>query len=463
MRKKLCWVLAGTMLLSAVIFGGCGTKKEKLTAESILEQVNENMDNIQSVSGNMAMNVDMKISESGLGMNLSMGMDCDLEMTMEPEIVHMAGKLNLSLLGLSMDMESYTVTEGDKKTNYTKMNNAWEKSEEDAEDVAGVGELFDELSSASELTLQKETEKIDDKEVYVLTAGVSGESLNSFMGSVESMAEDAGELDLSGVEADVTLRVYKDEMLPAAVSVEISDAGSVVESDGTKMEIHSLSLELNYSEFDTIESIEIPEEALNSEVSLEQKLEDVQEAVSNSNGGDNADNLVRLQEIYGKAPEYEHMGIGYYFDGLEEDTIRDGYVPYEDNFVQRDMGSLTGVNHGVSIRLSMMRANSATEALAGLLEDYTKRLADKGLSILDSDTPSAYEDDTVGLLPVVYLNEEGRQIFTILYADIRDDGTVYMCAEMEFDENGFDDTTEALLAEIDDAYALNLSSIFIEG
>ena len=280
MRKKLCWVLAGTMLLSAVIFGGCGTKKEKLTAESILEQVNENMDNIQSVSGNMAMNVDMKISESGLGMNLSMGMDCDLEMTMEPEIVHMAGKLNLSLLGLSMDMESYTVTEGDKKTNYTKMNNVWEKSEEDAEDEAGVGELFDELSSASELTLQKETEKIDDKEVYVLTAGVSGESLNSFMGSVESMAEDAGELDLSGVEADVTLRVYKDEMLPAAVSVEISDAGSVVESDGTKMEIHSLSLELNYSEFDTIESIEIPEEALNSEVSLEQKLEDVQEAVS---------------------------------------------------------------------------------------------------------------------------------------------------------------------------------------
>lgn len=139
------------------------------------------------------------------------------------------------------------------------------------------------------------------------------------------------------------------------------------------------------------------------------------------------------------------------------------FVPYEDNFVQRDMGSLTGVNHGVSIRLSMMRANSATEALAGLLEDYTKRLEDKGLSILDSDTPSAYEDDTVGLLPVVYLNEEGRQIFTILYADIRDDGTVYMCAEMEFDENGFDDTTEALLAEIDDAYALNLSSIFIEG
>ena len=256
-------------------------------------------------------------------------------------------------------------------------------------------------------------------------------------------------------------------MLPAAVSVEISDAGSVVESDGTKMEIHSLSLELNYSEFDTIESIEIPEEALNSasaeqETAGMQKMADAQGKAEAQNDGDNADDLSGLQGLYGKAPEYEHMGIGYYFDGLEEDTIRDGYVPYEDNFVQRDMGSLTGVNHGVSIRLSMTRANSATEALAGLLEDYTKRLADKGLSILDSDTPSTDVDDTVGLLPAIYINDEGRQIFTVLYADIRDDGTVYMCAEMEFDENGFDDTTEALLAEIDDAYALDLSSIFIE-
>lgn len=462
MRKKLCWVLAGTMLLSAVIFGGCGNKKENLTAESILEQVNENMNNIQSVSGDMSMDVDMKISESGLGMNLAMGLDCDLEMTMKPEIVHMAGKLNLNLMGLSMDMESYTVTEGDKKITYTKMNNVWEKSEEDAEDEeVGVGDLFDELSSGSELTLQEETEKTDDKEFYVLTAQISGESLNSLMGGVESMAEDAGELDLSGVEAAVTLRVYKDEMLPAAVSVEISDAGSVVESDGTKMEIRSLSLELNYSEFDTIESIEIPEEALNS-ASAEQGAEGIQRAADAQNVENAADDLDGLQGLYGKAPEYEHMGIGYYFDGLEENTIRDGYVPYEDNFVQRDMGSLTGVNHGVSIRLSMARANSATEALAGLLEDYTKRLEDKGLSILDSDTPSTDEDDTVGLLPAIYINDEGRQIFTVLYADIRDDGSVYMCAEMEFDESSFDDTTEALLAEIDDAYALDLSSIFIE-
>lgn len=83
------------MLLSAIMIGGCGAKTEKLTAEGILEQVNTNMEKVSSVSGDMAMDMDMKISQSGLGMNLTAGLDCTLEMTMEPEVLHMSGKLSL--------------------------------------------------------------------------------------------------------------------------------------------------------------------------------------------------------------------------------------------------------------------------------------------------------------------------------------------------------------------------------
>lgn len=100
MGKRLCWGLAGVMILSAVMLGGCSSAKEKLTAESILEQVKGNMESIQSVSGDVAMDMDMKISESGLGMNLSVGLDCAMEMTMEPEVIHVNGKLDMSLLGL---------------------------------------------------------------------------------------------------------------------------------------------------------------------------------------------------------------------------------------------------------------------------------------------------------------------------------------------------------------------------
>ena len=64
MRKKICWLLTSVMLLSAIMLGGCGAKTEKLTAEGILEQVNTNMEKVRSVSGDMAMDMDMKISQS---------------------------------------------------------------------------------------------------------------------------------------------------------------------------------------------------------------------------------------------------------------------------------------------------------------------------------------------------------------------------------------------------------------
>lgn len=42
MRKKLVWLLAAVMVVSAVMLGGCGGKK--VTAESIIQEVNANME-----------------------------------------------------------------------------------------------------------------------------------------------------------------------------------------------------------------------------------------------------------------------------------------------------------------------------------------------------------------------------------------------------------------------------------
>lgn len=39
MRKRLCWGLDGGMTLSAIILGGCSAGMEKVTAESIWNQV----------------------------------------------------------------------------------------------------------------------------------------------------------------------------------------------------------------------------------------------------------------------------------------------------------------------------------------------------------------------------------------------------------------------------------------
>ena len=49
MRKKLVWLLAAVMVVSAVMRGGCGGKK--VTAESIIQDVNANMEKCKSFTG----------------------------------------------------------------------------------------------------------------------------------------------------------------------------------------------------------------------------------------------------------------------------------------------------------------------------------------------------------------------------------------------------------------------------
>ena len=216
MRKKICWLLTSVMLLSAIMLGGCGAKTEKLTAEGILEQVNTNMEKVRSVSGDMAMDMDMKISQSGLGMNLTAGLDCDLEMTMEPEVLHMSGKLDMSLLGLSMDIETYSVIEGDKAITYTKANNAWTQTEEAAEDseIGGMGDLFDSLSSETGLTLQEGTEKLGDKDsaVSYYREALGQEKEGSRSAGFEEALIAAGSACVNGQDFDTAKSLYEEAL-----------------------------------------------------------------------------------------------------------------------------------------------------------------------------------------------------------------------------------------------------------
>ena len=59
MRKKIVWLLASVMLLSAVALGGCG---KEVTAESLVKEANENMEKVKSFAGDMDMQMSMNVS-----------------------------------------------------------------------------------------------------------------------------------------------------------------------------------------------------------------------------------------------------------------------------------------------------------------------------------------------------------------------------------------------------------------
>ena len=259
MRKKIVWLLVSVMLLSAVVFGGCG--KKEVTAESLVKEVNENMEKVKSYTGDMDMKMSMNVSSQGVAMDMDMGMQGTIEYTAEPEIVHMKGTMDVSLLGLSMDMDMYSQVEDDKAIVYMCMMNEWMKSETGI-DESSIQDMYAIAEDGKDMTLAEETEKIGDREVYVLTSTITGEEFQEIMGVMENMTEGVGDMDWSNMQANVTMKIYKDTILPASVSIEMSDSGEGIESEGVTVKFNNLSVVMNYVDFDSVDSIEIPEEAL---------------------------------------------------------------------------------------------------------------------------------------------------------------------------------------------------------
>lgn len=259
MRKKIVWLLVSVMLLLAVVFGGCG--KKEVTAESLVKEVNENMEKVKSYTGDMDMKMSMNVSSQGVAMDMDMGMQGTIEYTAEPEIVHMKGTMDVSLLGLSMDMDMYSQVEDDKATVYMCMMNEWMKSETGI-DESSIQDMYAIAEDGKDMTLAEETEKIGDREAYVLTSTITGEEFQEIMGVMENMTEGVGDMDWSNMQANVTMKIYKDTILPASVSIEMSDSGEGIESEGVTVKFNNLSVVMNYVDFDSVDSIEIPEEAL---------------------------------------------------------------------------------------------------------------------------------------------------------------------------------------------------------
>lgn len=263
MRKKWIWVLAASMVMSTCILGGCSGKKA-VTAESIMQEVSAKTEKAKSFAADMDIDMSMNISAEGVGMDMDIGMTGTIESTMEPEVAHIDMTMNMSLLNMSMDMDVYTQIADGKMITYTGMAGQWTKVEEDYEegDTQALQVMFADLGN---MTLSEETEEIDGKEVYVLTSIVTGDQLQEIMSQMGTMASDMSGMDFSTLQADVVLKVYKDTFLPAVASMSMADGGEGVEVDGVITKINSISVTMNYTGFDTVEAIEIPEEALNAE------------------------------------------------------------------------------------------------------------------------------------------------------------------------------------------------------
>ena len=168
-----------------------------------------------------------------------------------------------------------------------------------------------------------------------------------------------------------------------------------------------------------------------------------------------------LQQLYHKAPDFNHIAIGAYEDGFSEgDLLRDGYVPYEENYKQEDVYFLHGSAHGVSVRVHIKQTDTALTANEKLIEEFNQKSSEKNYTdVLFGETYTA-DENTIAIKTVKYLNEKGQSVSAFLYSDIRDEGKAYLCAEIDVNEAEFDDQSEELLEELDVVFGFNISETF---
>lgn len=274
--KKITKKLAAFMMILCMLTlvgcgGNSGEKAKPVTAESLVKEMNDNMKSVKSLKGNLLLDMNMGVNSMGISMDMDVSMEGEFESVTDPAIVHMNMTMSMKSLGMSVDMESYVAADEKEVTTYTGVAGQWTKTVAPVGDEIQIQEMYAMFGDGTDFTLAKETEDLNGKEVYVLTAAATGAELESVFGQMGmgDLIGNYGEMDMSQMTVEVQMKVYKDTVLPAYIGITMSGEGLSAEADGAEVTIGGFTMETTYDAFNEIKKIEIPEEALAAEQLVE--------------------------------------------------------------------------------------------------------------------------------------------------------------------------------------------------
>lgn len=270
MKKKILSVTC-ICIISMLAIVGCGS----VSSESILGKMGKNTKEIKSVDMNIKMVMDMESTMDGNVTNTKMDFDMNGEVTTNPEICMLDGKMDMSFLGMNetMSLKSYTVKEEDGSyTSYTydETSSVWIKSNIGI-DKAGISELsnFESMNGIFDnFVLSEETTTVNNINCHKLTGTVEGEDLSKLLGSVEGIGGNIGD-SVKGLKVNVELYVNAKEMVPVQIKLDFkdSDLSSIMgNTDGADIKINEYYFTITYNGINTIDKIEVPEDVKSSAV-----------------------------------------------------------------------------------------------------------------------------------------------------------------------------------------------------
>lgn len=259
-RKK--WTAAAMAAAMAVMsLTACGTKA---TPENLFRDMNKRASEVESLRMNMKL--DMNIEAAGE--SVSMGMDFAMEATSDPEMSSAKGVGSVGWGGIdtSTEIETYSEKQGDEYIVYTKSENGWTVQKEDSAGMStDIGVVSEDIAKfASQFELEKDLVQVNGEDCFQLTGTITGEFLSEFMGD-DMLSSFAGlgldEDGMADMSMPCTIEVYKDSILPARMTFDMGEALLPI-LGAAGLDAAECTVEMTFLDYDAVEEIVIPEEAL---------------------------------------------------------------------------------------------------------------------------------------------------------------------------------------------------------
>ena len=289
MKKSRIIAVFLSAVMALTFLTGCSLFKP--TAVSITKKVMKNLDTVKSVKGNIKADYEGPASIEGIEFNLALNSDLQMETVKDSGVSHVKGSVGteLPVFGeISLPVESYMQTGDDKAVVYASMDGEnWLKLENDEENEQENEQKIEELpnykamlgilqkivSGDIKAVLAEETEMRGEREVYRMDINVSGELIGEILRAADDMSGEGSsiseDLDFTGADANIVLYVFKDEMLPAAATVDCTALGNLLIKDmlsenGVSVTTDKFVITVDDLEYNTIDELKIPEKVISS-------------------------------------------------------------------------------------------------------------------------------------------------------------------------------------------------------
>lgn len=271
MKKNLwkygCAFVTGSILILNT--AGCS----KVTAESLMTSISENMAEENDYKIDMSGNLKGSGSMSGITLDVQAGMDMEIQLNTEPQKIYADGTVFFKAMEVEqkLDIGAYFMKEGTDETIHFKIGDTdWKKFS-----TADLGNRpqpliykeFEELTS--NLELEDQTTEQEGVECYKLNGKLNSNALEEMMNSLSDTPDAPFNIykDVNWEEIDIPIVYYisKKEKLPVKISFELKSLLlGLTKTFDTKGEMNincdNFTLDFVYSSFGEVGEIPLPQD-----------------------------------------------------------------------------------------------------------------------------------------------------------------------------------------------------------